>query len=310
MKKRRFYEGGFNDYEGAIGSGADTPDKAIARKAAADVLAGRAGDKAAGLASTKGQDVGFFKRLSMGNIDAPGSEASNSFGAGKGSSDRMAQAADQDPPVRPVQRPTPVAPVAMRQPADRIGMDTSPAPVGLGEITDEAGTKSKFRRNTETGEAYDPGSATDKKPVAVKKPTVKPSISASDKPMPPVGSMKNPRDAKKGMSRDILKDESWKATAKAAQDEVKDDAVFRARAKAAQDAAKPVKRAGILQRMRDQDNARKKTGEASRRQDSGDLGTLFPLKRGGNVKAYAQGGSVSSRADGCAQRGKTRGMMR
>jgi hypothetical protein len=33
-------------------------------------------------------------------------------------------------------------------------------------------------------------------------------------------------------------------------------------------------------------------------------------KRGGNVKAYAKGGSVSSRADGCAQRGKTRGMMR
>jgi hypothetical protein len=33
-------------------------------------------------------------------------------------------------------------------------------------------------------------------------------------------------------------------------------------------------------------------------------------KRGGKIKAYAKGGSVSSRADGCAQRGKTRGMMR
>jgi len=29
--------------------------------------------------------------------------------------------------------------------------------------------------------------------------------------------------------------------------------------------------------------------------------------KGGKVKAYAKGGSVSARADGCAQRGKTKG---
>ena len=40
----------------------------------------------------------------------------------------------------------------------------------------------------------------------------------------------------------------------------------------------------------------------------GDAGQF--LKKGGSIKAYASGGSVSSRADGCAQRGKTRGMMR
>jgi hypothetical protein len=33
------------------------------------------------------------------------------------------------------------------------------------------------------------------------------------------------------------------------------------------------------------------------------------MKTGGAVKAFAKGGSVSSRADGCAQRGKTRGMI-
>jgi hypothetical protein len=33
------------------------------------------------------------------------------------------------------------------------------------------------------------------------------------------------------------------------------------------------------------------------------------MKRGGSVKKYASGGSVSSRADGIAQRGKTRGRM-
>jgi hypothetical protein len=41
-----------------------------------------------------------------------------------------------------------------------------------------------------------------------------------------------------------------------------------------------------------------------------DTGTETFLKKGGSVKAYASGGSVSSRADGCAQRGKTKGMMR
>ena len=33
------------------------------------------------------------------------------------------------------------------------------------------------------------------------------------------------------------------------------------------------------------------------------------MKKGGKVKKYAKGGSVSKRADGCAQRGKTRGKM-
>jgi hypothetical protein len=33
------------------------------------------------------------------------------------------------------------------------------------------------------------------------------------------------------------------------------------------------------------------------------------MKRGGKVKKMAAGGSASKRADGCAQRGKTRGKM-
>ena len=43
-----------------------------------------ASDKEAGLKASKGEDVGFFKRLSMGNIDEPGSEAYQQFGAGRG----------------------------------------------------------------------------------------------------------------------------------------------------------------------------------------------------------------------------------
>lgn len=40
--------------------------------------------KEAGLKASQGEDVGFFKRLGMGNIDDPSSEAYKQFGAGRG----------------------------------------------------------------------------------------------------------------------------------------------------------------------------------------------------------------------------------
>jgi hypothetical protein len=45
---------------------------------------------------------------------------------------------------------------------------------------------------------------------------------------------------------------------------------------------------------------------------SGDRSEESSMKKGGKVKKFASGGSVSAsrRGDGCAQRGKTRGMMR
>lgn len=47
-----------------------------------------ASDKAAGLNASAGEDVGFFKRLTMGNIDDPTSEAYARFGAGRAKADR------------------------------------------------------------------------------------------------------------------------------------------------------------------------------------------------------------------------------
>lgn len=40
--------------------------------------------KARGLEASSGENVGFFERMRMGNIDQPGSEAYNRFGAGRG----------------------------------------------------------------------------------------------------------------------------------------------------------------------------------------------------------------------------------
>ncbi len=54
-----------------------------------------ASDKAAGLKASKGEDVGFFKRLSMGNIDQPGSEAYEKFGAGRGKVANIPAAAER-----------------------------------------------------------------------------------------------------------------------------------------------------------------------------------------------------------------------
>jgi hypothetical protein len=45
-------------------------------------------DKAAGLAASSGEKVGFFERLRMGNIDDPKSEAYSRFGAGRAKADR------------------------------------------------------------------------------------------------------------------------------------------------------------------------------------------------------------------------------
>lgn len=53
-----------------------------------------ASDKEAGLKASAGEDVGFFKRLSMGNIDEKGSEAYNQFGAGRGEIERIKARAD------------------------------------------------------------------------------------------------------------------------------------------------------------------------------------------------------------------------
>ena len=49
---------------------------------------GEVSDKEAGLKSSKDEDVGFFQRLRMGNIDDPSSEAYKRFGAGRGKAER------------------------------------------------------------------------------------------------------------------------------------------------------------------------------------------------------------------------------
>ncbi|NQW93628.1 MAG: hypothetical protein HQ446_06280 [Polaromonas sp.] len=51
-----------------------------------------AADKATGMAASANDDVGFFKRLTMGNIDQEGSEAYNQLGAGRAKADASSSA--------------------------------------------------------------------------------------------------------------------------------------------------------------------------------------------------------------------------
>jgi hypothetical protein len=79
MSKRRFDEGGFISSE--------SQEMPRARTAKDDQ---EAADKAAGLeASNKEKSTGFFERLRMGNIDDPNSEAYKRFGAGRGRAERV-----------------------------------------------------------------------------------------------------------------------------------------------------------------------------------------------------------------------------
>ena len=69
--------------------------------------------KEAGLKASRGDDVGFFQRLRMGNIDDPSSEAYKRFGAGRGRLERnpvneSVSVSGSEPVVRPSMRPNPI----------------------------------------------------------------------------------------------------------------------------------------------------------------------------------------------------------
>jgi hypothetical protein len=235
------------DYEGAIGSGADYPDKAIARKAAADVLAGRAEDKEAGLAQGKKASFGGLGRLFQGNIDAPGSEASDKYGAGAGATMR-----------------TPAAPPRPREGMGNRNMEgfdvPTPAPV-TAPVTASA--------------------------AEVEMPTPRPREAMGSMKGMPGRVVSKAELAKSGMSlRDFLNKERG--------------------LKKRPDATSRVLNTRSLEGSGPDYTPNKYPGQGRAVNPLDDQ----PLKKGGSIKAYAKGGSVSSRADGCAQRGKTRGMMR
>ena len=179
--------------------------------------------------------------------------------------------------------------------------------VDLGEIRDEAGTLSKLRRNTETGEMYDPIGSTSGKSAAAKvaAPAKTPSASTASQ---------TGRFAPSGSP--VLSDNPRKiGNAKAVVAQGGDRSARADMSKPAQTGnAKPVVAPGGDRSVRS-DNARPvfaPGGNRSVRNLDYENDETKEMKRGGKVKKMASGGmtsSASKRADGIATKGKTRGRM-
>ena len=155
MKKFKRYEGG-----GEV-MGSMDPKEAADKQRGLDI-------------SNKEAPVGFFERLRAGNIDQPGSEAYNRFGAGRGRDRGESVSVNQPMPSAPA---APAAPAASSRPlSDPMYSDYGPS-TGMGA----AGTS----------ETVKPTRPMATKPVVPAKPTVMPDRGESVSVNKPISNYSN-----------------------------------------------------------------------------------------------------------------------
>ncbi len=318
MKRgRRFAEGGSTDQEAA--------------------------DKAAGLEeSNKEKPVGFFERMRMGNIDDSSSEAYKRFGAGRGAASRASKATAEEP------APKKVAQVKVEE---KYGEDERPAPTGMGAATKLVSKPSvaetKITAVTSKPAASKAQPKAQPKAESSKAETPRMSREESIAAIPTGGYPKRMSREESiaaipagGYPKRMSREESIAAIPtggypKVAEGEsasgselgrnvkntlnamvgtklpvgLANAAAERAAMGRAKDGASKAADKLIAERTARIAARRKAAGakEALRRDATFEGG----MKRGGKVKAYASGGSVSAsrRGDGIATKGKTRGKM-
>lgn len=309
-----------------------------------DVDPKEAAAKEAGLKASKGENVGFFERVRMGNIDKPGTEAYNRFGAGRGrapaatTTETKPQIVARIPPAPRV--PTPNEESGKMQNLISAGSDFSSRNQDEG-YRPNAGTASeramlegafdsdKIIENT--GPRTKPIVKTPVKPIASKPkapaaPTPKPEPAVSGASQIPGQSTKAPQGEKIDSSeteRNVNAALTATGLGGAAAGAYKLKKMYDA-SKAAKQALlknprleRPGTVAGKDFLARDYEGAAKATSKGSPKKQLGyskdtDVTDVMAKKRGGAVKKYASGGTVSSaskRADGIATKGKTRGRM-
>lgn len=256
--------------------------------------------KKEGLEASKGDKVGFFERLRMGNIDAPGSEAYQRFGAGRG---RMEEESRKPVPEsaketsdysgRGAKSPDPDRHSGLGMAgSDRGGDDEMNVPhSGTPSRTTISATTKKD--SSDVGTSYMPkstfkqqemGDATNDnikvKPASAPKKSVAPK-----KTEPPKTRGVGMAGADTGSKKQVAKDYS--------------DIPLRAVGKAIEGTASNLFRSIDPEAIRKE---RLRTIEERRKREKAErLG--YGMKKGGKVS------SASSRADGIAQRGKTRGKL-
>jgi hypothetical protein len=280
---------------------------------------GEVADKEAGLKASKGEDVGFFQRLRMGNIDDPNSEAYKRFGAGRGRSEASTKQEEVAPmPVaRPTAQPNPIfeegRKQGMRQPSGdaSVAEDYANRPRNP-EAEQEADnprrtvskptaskTESKIqsapktpayvqRYTEEMMEADNPSVKAEKAPAAKTKPATE-SSTAKPKPASETSKSKTSMTAfpKNDESRRMMSEGVGKMVSGATS--------------------------GLADYLSSLESTSRYMNKKKKAEGFGpfDKGS-GEYKRGGSVKKMASGGSVSSasrRADGIATKGKTRGRM-
>ena len=317
MKKFKRYEGG-----GEV-MGEMDPMEAAAKKRGLEM-------------SNKEAPVGFFERIRMGNIDQPGTEAYNRFGAGRGR--------DRGESVS-VNQPMPAAPAAPAMPAASSRPLSDPMYSDYGSNTG-AGAAG-------TSETIKPTRPTATKPVVPAKP-VAPNKQSTGFYMPPETRDK-PNFSNEGRTKpapvgSAMASQIPGQSAKAPQGQKIDSSetsrnienallatgagglgvaglykMFKGGKKAASKAAPYLKELTMdkkkltgpsnpsyMGKADDEKAAKayKKLNNSSFiKKDGDDVTDVTAKKRGGAVKKYASGGVVSSaskRADGIATKGKTR----
>jgi hypothetical protein len=274
--------------------------------------------KERGLKLSKGEGSGL-SRFSMGNIDTPGSEAYNKYGAGRAKAEdalnvtrRAGREEDMVAPVAPPAKTPVVAPAAMvdrRMPQD-------------------------YERNNAAD--YERNNVSSSRPTTVR-PPVQVNPSGANKPMRPRGSASAPSTATEMPASN--RPDVGRATQGSAKTSEIDYSGMESGSKFApvqdvgkntQSSVKP-KSPGvgyegkytpeeISANIQDVMNNVKGAGSSlgsylsklGKRPDDKDKGKRTYRDFSGKMVAYAKGGSVSSassRGDGIAQRGKTRGRV-
>ena len=254
---------------------------------------GEVADKEAGLKASKGEDVGFFQRLRMGNIDDPNSEAYKRFGAGRGRSERnpVNESVSVNEPMavaRPSMKPNPIFAAGEEQGKRQPSGDASVAedyakrprsPEAIMEADNPRRTASK----PSTSKTESKIQSAPKAPAYVQRYTEEmmeadnPSVKAEKAPAVKTKPAAEAPSATKTSSSRVPTSEQAAANRAAAAEKVK----------------------GMGSSIADYFSTYETPAERRNKEKKA-------------AKGYASGGSVSSasrRADGIATKGKTRGKM-
>jgi len=253
--------------------------------------------------SNKDVPSGFFERLRMGNIDDPSSEAYKRLGAGRGRSaavpveDRtpvpVNQIKDEDSFERVIKN------AAINDQGEVIKPATStPTPQAkktMASVPDKADDRSSYKYSSLTNKELEDYAADRKKA------NYEAAIKAAAKPEAKEAMRKQAEsDAVEGVyPEQMLGGVGIKFIARAAKalaERTGGKRVLNTISQKAIEAPKPLLIGGP--RAINGSNAIKGSGDG-----------FVMYKKGGQVKKMASGGPVSSRGDGIAQRGKTRGKM-